>query len=97
MSDGMLYDEAAITALYNDLHDNYNKLTQEAENMSQAAKKMNEAWQGSGLEGFNREVGKWEPEYQDALALLNKIAAAVDSAMQNAFHTDKTIGDGFGA
>ncbi|WP_216911464.1 hypothetical protein OG225_38835 [Nocardia sp. NBC_01377] len=93
----MLYDEAAITQLYDSLHTNYTKLVQEAENMNSAATNLNAAWEGSGLDGFNTAKGKWDTEYQEALTLLNKMATAVDNALVRAFQTDKTIGDGFGA
>ncbi|MBF6417011.1 hypothetical protein IU441_28040, partial [Nocardia cyriacigeorgica] len=38
---------------------------------------------------------KWDNEFGDTLVILNKVAAAVENALQRALGTDQKIGDGF--
>ncbi|MBA4857743.1 hypothetical protein IU443_08810 [Nocardia farcinica] len=92
----MLYDEATMTELFNNLNENYAKLQQEGENLETAAAKLSQAWEGNAaLAGFTTVKSKWDNEFGDTLVILNKVAAAVENALQRALGTDQKIGDGF--
>lgn len=92
----MLYDEATMTTLFNNLNDNYHKLQGEGSNLNDAAAKLATAWEGNAsLAGFDSAKKNWDDKYSDTLDILNKVAAAVESALNRALGTDAKIGDGF--
>ncbi|MBH0777581.1 WXG100 family type VII secretion target [Nocardia bovistercoris] len=92
----MLYDKATMTELYNNLNENYGKLQGEGQRFNEAAGRLAQAWEGNAsLDGFQTAKGNWDTNYADTLEILNKVAAAVESALQRALGTDAKIGDGF--
>lgn len=92
----MLYDKATMTELYNNLNENYTKLRGEGERFNEAAGRLAQAWEGNAsLAGFQSAKNNWDTQFGDTLEILNKVAAAVESALNRALGTDAKIGDGF--
>ncbi|MFG1794384.1 hypothetical protein [Nocardia sp. NPDC049149] len=96
--DDMLYDEATMMKLYNDLKTHHGTLMHQVDvELPAAVTKLGTAWENNGsFQAFLAKKDKFMGEFSDSNALLQAIAREVDNSLVRAFHTDKTIGDGFG-
>lgn len=97
--DDMLYDEATMMKLYNDLKTYHGQLLHQVDvELPAAVTKLQTAWENNeAFAAFLAKKGKFDTEFSDSNALLQAIATEVDNSLVRAFQTDKTIGDGFGA
>ncbi|MEV0252246.1 type VII secretion protein EsxR [Nocardia sp. NPDC050712] len=90
------YDEGAITTLFHDLVGFRKALTDFAGEMKDAGGKLEIAWEGTNAyTGFHTTHQKFDAEFEDTLVIMDKVAAAVETALQRALGTDGKIGDGF--
>ncbi|MEV0293230.1 type VII secretion protein EsxR [Nocardia sp. NPDC050710] len=90
------YDSGPITTLFHDLQGFRKALTERAQEMKDAGAKLEAAWQGTeAYNSFHTIHQKWDGEFEDTLVILDRVAAAVETALNRALGTDGKIGDGF--
>lgn len=96
--DVMEYNKGKMLTLYSDLMGFHKALMERTQDMHDAARNLGTAWQNNaGLQGFQTVFNQWDAKDEELKTTLNKVAAAVESAMNRALGTDQKIGDGFGS
>jgi uncharacterized protein YukE len=96
MGDIIEYDSGQMTTLFSDLQGFRKALTERASEMKDAGGKLEAAWQGTdAYNSFHTTHQRWDGEFEDTLVILDKVAAAVETALHRALGTDGKIGGGF--
>ncbi|WP_406236334.1 WXG100 family type VII secretion target [Nocardia sp. NBC_01009] len=92
----MEYSKAKMVTLFHDLQGFRQALIDRSQDMNDAGNNLRKAWQdNAALVEFEKTYKGWTDEHEHMLQVLNKIAAAVESALHRALGTDGKIGDGF--
>jgi uncharacterized protein YukE len=94
----ILYDRAAMEALFDALNSEGSKIQGEIEALATAKTNFVNAMASQGAqEGFEAAHRAVNTELEDTLHKLDQLAIAVENALHRALQTDKKIGDGFAA
>jgi hypothetical protein len=107
MADGMtVYNRTIIERTYTDLRQYHGDLAKAGgDDLTAASKTLELAWtdQVDGsvnrayTEGYGPVKSSWDSEFENTLATINNIAAALENALIAAFGADAAVADGFGA